>query len=137
MANILIWIGVPIAGIIVGAVVVFVPMTMYNFTKDYLMNRKLKKMTREEWEKALSYKPVKINEKEVKEDGEERSRKFREFEKLRRLGEGTKTEERSTGVHIGEGFIQGRKLLPDDADTKPKPDSIEAGGNRKKVRLSD
>lgn len=123
MNNMLLFTIVIFGGLIVGLMLTFIALFTYDSFTTYLKKRKLPKNMQDPlYENGGN---IKIDEKEVKENERKQFTKYREFEKLRRIGNNqTKREvSRSSGTvspSSRDAEPKGRDLLSNDANSLPK-----------------
>lgn len=120
----------PLVAIIVGALFIFVPMIIINYIKDILIKKKLKKLSKEQFDDFLGFKKIDIDEKEEEKNAREREGKFREFEKLRRIGNSVAKQGNNIGLPFGEGGDEGQHNIQDSIVEEPSTDF-------KRVKLSE
>lgn len=122
------------------------PFLFFHFIRDFFSKRKLPKKDKvknylESNKEFFSYNPQSnIDEKEVEKDAQEKRRKFREFEQLRRLSTTQGFPSRARGIeqlsHRGEELSK-QRILPNEVDSNTPTNVDGVKHHRKKIKLDD
>lgn len=145
--SIWIWILFLVGSLIVGAVLTaFIYLTI-NFVKDFMRRKamglpkdkkKVSEFIKLNEKEFLTKEPTKISEKEAQENERRKREQFREFEKLRRLGnskEDSPRKRESNNDSKGDAKLQSGKLFPDEFDKYPARAYPGYDDSKREIRL--